>query len=61
MSPNSASVSALQQSAAQEVSVKPKYGYAEANDRPAPVAKILPDQQPANDAVNGSIYLNGWI
>jgi hypothetical protein len=61
MSPNSASVSALQQSATQEVSAKTKYGYAEVNDSPAPVAKILPEQQPADDTVNGSIYLNGWI
>jgi len=57
----SASVSVQRQSVEQEVLVEATYVRPEGDGNKAPLAKKLPEQALPGQAINDSIYLNGWI
>ena len=61
MGVGSASVSVPRQLVEHEVSVKAEYVRPEGNGNKAPLAKKLPEQEHPDQAINDSIYLNGWI
>jgi len=57
----SASVSVPRQSEAQEALVDATYVRPEDEGNKAPFAKKLSEQELPEEAINDSIYLNGWI
>lgn len=61
MGVGSASVSVPRQPVAQEVLVEATYVRPEGDGNTAPSAKKRPEQELPDQAINDSIYLNGWI